>query len=118
METEDGEIIGVDIKVANVSGTIGGLMESMNVEAIEDEVTIPLPNVKSKTLRFILLWAENHKGDREVPDDKRTNDISAWNKDFLAKLKQGKHKSILLNIYVFFIKLIQLKFNFLRRILL
>ena len=92
METEDGEIIGVDIKIANVSGTIAGLLESMNVEKTEDEITIPLPNVKSKVLRLVLQWAEHHKDDAPVVIDEKTDktkiEISAWDKDFLDKLEQ------------------------------
>lgn len=98
LETEDGESIEVDIKVANVSGTIGGLLEIFDVENDDQEITVPLPNVNGKILRLVLQWAEQHQDDylktALSADEKRKDEIPQWDAEFLAKLEQGKRKFI------------------------
>ena len=62
----------------------------------EEEAVVPLPNVNSAILRRVLQWANYHKDDPVPTDDdenkeKRTDDISSWDADFL-KVDQGKKK--------------------------
>lgn len=111
MVTEDGESIEVDIKVANVSGTIGGLLEVFDVESNDDDISVPLPNVNGKILRLVLEWAEKHRDDPISTDTKRNSDIPAWDAEFLAKLEQGEQniysiycKIQLDSVFVFFFK--------------
>ena len=54
---------------------------------------MPLPNVNAAILRKVLQWATHHKDDPPQPEDdenkqKRTDDISSWDADFL-KVDQG-----------------------------
>ena len=54
---------------------------------------MPLPNVNAAILRKVLQWASHHKDDPPQPEDdenkqKRTDDISSWDADFL-KVDQG-----------------------------
>jgi len=58
-----------------------------------EEEVIPLPNVNSAILRKVIQWAKHHKDDAPVTEDdenkeKRTDDISSWDADFL-KVDQG-----------------------------
>ncbi|XP_023223040.1 S-phase kinase-associated protein 1-like [Centruroides sculpturatus] len=58
-----------------------------------DETVIPLPNVNSVILKKVIQWATYHKDDPLPPEDdenkeKRTDDISSWDADFL-KVDQG-----------------------------
>lgn len=58
-----------------------------------DEEVIPLPNVNSAILRKVIQWANHHKDDPPLPEDdenkeKRTDDISSWDTEFL-KVDQG-----------------------------
>ena len=62
------------------------------VDEGEEEI-VPLPNVNAAILRKVLQWATHHKDDPPQPEDdenkqKRTDDISSWDADFL-KVDQG-----------------------------
>jgi hypothetical protein len=62
------------------------------MEEEEDEV-VPLPNVNAAILKKVIQWATYHKDDPPPPEDdenkeKRTDDISSWDSDFL-KVDQG-----------------------------
>lgn len=89
LQTAGGELVRSDITIANVSGVVGGALDSVNLEE-EQEIIIPFPTVTAKTMHHVLHWAQYHLGDRDIPEDKRTNEIDAWSKDFLENLKQGK----------------------------
>ena len=57
------------------------------MEEGKDEV-VPLPNVNAAVLKKIIQWATYHKYDPPAPDDnenkeKRTDDISSWDSEFL-----------------------------------
>merc|ERR1712179_174444 len=71
---------------------MGTMLEDLGMEE-EDEEVVPLPNVNSAILRKVILWATYHKDDPPLPEDdenkeKRTDDISSWDADFL-KVDQG-----------------------------
>jgi len=92
LQSSDGEIFETDIHVAKCSGTIKTMLEDCGMDEGEDAV-VPLPNVNSAILRKVLQWANYHKDDPQVPEDddnkeKRTDDISSWDADFL-KVDQG-----------------------------
>ncbi|KAM8717513.1 hypothetical protein ACLKA7_004241 [Drosophila subpalustris] len=89
LQSSDDVIFETDLQVAMCSGTIKSMLESC---AAEDEA-VPLPNVNSAILRKVLEWAEYHKSDvnqmaNEDDDDKRTDDITPWDKQFL-EVDQG-----------------------------
>lgn len=59
----------------------------------DEEEVVPLPNVNSAILKKVIQWATYHKDDPPPPEDdenkeKRTDDISSWDADFL-KVDQG-----------------------------
>jgi len=92
LQSSDGEIFEVDVQIARCSLTIKTMLEDLGMEEGEEEV-IPLPNVNSAILRKVILWATHHKDDAPPSEDdeskeKRTDDISSWDADFL-KVDQG-----------------------------
>lgn len=92
LQSSDGDIFETDIQIAKRSGTIKTMLEDCGLDDDEDAV-VPLRNVSSDILRRVLQWSEYHKDDPvPVEDDgsneKRTDDISAWDADFL-KTDQG-----------------------------
>ena len=59
---------------------------------MQDEEVVPL-NVNAVILKKVIQWATYHKDDPPLPEDdenkeKRTDDISSWDADFL-KVDQG-----------------------------
>jgi len=92
LQSSDHEIFTVDVQIARCSLTIKTMLEDLGMEEGEEEV-IPLPNVNSAILRKVIQWATHHKDDAPVTEDdenkeKRTDDISSWDADFL-KVDQG-----------------------------
>ncbi|KFB39175.1 S-phase kinase-associated protein 1-like [Anopheles ziemanni] len=92
LQSSDGEVFDTDVQIAKCSGTIKTMLEDLGMDEGDDEV-VPLPNVNSAILRKVLQWATFHKDDPiPVEDDdskeKRTDDISSWDADFL-KVDQG-----------------------------
>ena len=54
----------------------------------DEEEVVPLPNVNAAILKKVIQWCTYHKDDPPLPDDddnkeKRTDDISSWDADFL-----------------------------------
>lgn len=92
LQSSDGEIFETDVQIAKCSGTIKTMLEDCGMDD-EEEAVVPLPNVNSAILRRVLQWANYHKDDPVSTDDdenkeKRTDDISSWDADFL-KVDQG-----------------------------
>ncbi|CAL1266527.1 unnamed protein product [Larinioides sclopetarius] len=61
------------------------MLEDLGMDDDEQEV-VPLPNVNSAILKKVIQWATYHQDDDSK--DKRTDDISSWDADFL-KVDQG-----------------------------
>ncbi|XP_037570030.1 S-phase kinase associated protein 1 SKP1-related A isoform X2 [Amblyomma americanum] len=92
LQSSDGEVFEVDVEIAKASVTIKTMLEDLGMDDDEDEV-VPLPNVNSAILKKVIHWATYHKDDPPPPEDdenkeKRTDDISSWDADFL-KVDQG-----------------------------
>ncbi|XP_023223003.1 S-phase kinase-associated protein 1-like [Centruroides sculpturatus] len=92
LQSSDGEIFEVDVEIAKASVTIKTMLEDLGMDEDEEDV-IPLPNVNSVILKKVIQWATYHKDDPLPPEDdenieKRTDDISSWDADFL-KVDQG-----------------------------
>ncbi|CAH0669003.1 unnamed protein product [Spodoptera exigua] len=92
LQSSDSEIFTVDVEIAKCSITIKTMLEDLGMEDDEEEV-VPLPNVNSAILKKVIQWATYHKDDPPLPEDdenkeKRTDDISSWDADFL-KVDQG-----------------------------
>ena len=92
LQSSDGENFPVDVDIAKKSVTIKTMLEDLGMDEEDDEV-VPLPNVNASILKKVISWATYHKDDPPVLEDdenkeKRTDDISAWDTDFL-KVDQG-----------------------------
>merc|ERR1711963_615899 len=92
LQSSDGEVFPVDVEIARQSVTIRTMLEDLGMEEEEDEA-VPLPNVNAAILKKVIQWATYHKDDPPPPEDdenkeKRTDDISSWDADFL-KVDQG-----------------------------
>ncbi|GFS43300.1 hypothetical protein NPIL_292461 [Nephila pilipes] len=92
LQSSDGEIFEVDVEIAKASVTIKTMLEDLGMDDDEQEV-VPLPNVNSAILKKVIQWATYHRDDPPPPEDddskdKRTDDISSWDADFL-KVDQG-----------------------------
>lgn len=92
LQSSDGHMEEVDIEVIQCSVTIRTMLEDLGFEEGDDEV-VPLPNVNSTILKKVILWATHHKDDAPPLEDdetkeKRTDDISSWDAEFL-KVEQS-----------------------------
>uniref|UniRef100_A0A1A9ZR19 SKP1 component POZ domain-containing protein n=1 Tax=Glossina pallidipes TaxID=7398 RepID=A0A1A9ZR19_GLOPL len=92
LQSSDNEFFNIDVQVAKCSGTIKTLLEDCGMES-GDNVIVPLPNVNSEILRHVLNWVNYHKDDPQPNEDdenkeKRTDDISLWDTEFL-QVDQG-----------------------------
>jgi len=92
LQSSDGEVFKVDIEIAKQSVTIKTMLEDLGMEEDEEE-PVPLPNVNAAILKRVIQWCTYHKDDPPPPEDdenkeKRTDDISSWDSDFL-KVDQG-----------------------------
>ena len=68
------------------------VLADLGLEEGADE-SVPLPNVNSATLKKVIQWCTYHRTDQPPATDdetkeKRTDDIPAWDADFL-KVDQG-----------------------------
>jgi len=91
LQSSDNEEFLVDVEIAKCSVTIKTMLEDLGMQ--EEEEVVPLPNVNAAILKRVIAWATYHKDDVVPPDDdenkeKRTDDISSWDADFL-KVDQG-----------------------------
>lgn len=99
LRSADDEIFDVERDVISASTTIKNMMEQIEVGS-EDDEPIPLHNVTGSILKRVIQWAQYHRNDKndQAEDDqreKRSDDISAWDADFL-KVDQGTLFELLL----------------------
>ena len=92
LQSSDGEIFEVDVEIAKVFDIIKTMIEDLGLDDDDDE-PVPLRNVNGVTLRKVIEWATHHKDDPAPPEDdedreKRTDDIDAWDQEFL-EVDQG-----------------------------
>ncbi|XP_021958177.1 S-phase kinase-associated protein 1 [Folsomia candida] len=87
LQSSDNENFTVSLEVAKMSATVKTLLEDLGY-AEDKPDTIPLPNVRGEILRLVVNWCNQHKNDTPLPEDdegreKRTDDISPWDQEFL-----------------------------------
>ncbi|XP_062946097.1 S-phase kinase-associated protein 1-like [Cynocephalus volans] len=93
LQSSDGEVFEVDVEIAKQSVTIETMMEDLGMDNERDHDPVPLLNVNAAILRKVLQWCVHHKDDAPPPEDgenkeKRTDDIPAWDQEFL-EVDQG-----------------------------
>ena len=85
LQSQDGQTFTVSVTVAKMSETVKNLIDDIGVT----DVAIPLPNVTSKILEKVLVYCNYHiehptpvaEGDDKT-DEKRTDNILPWDKEF------------------------------------
>jgi len=92
LQSSDGEVFDIDVEIAKQSITIKTMLDDLGMEEGDDEI-VPLPNVNAAILRKVVQWCTYHRDDPPLTEEddnkeKRTDDISSWDADFL-KLDQG-----------------------------
>ena len=93
LQSSDMEIFKVDVEIAKQFVTIKTMLEDLGMDDAGEEEVVPLQNVNAAILKKVIQWAQYHKDDPPPPEDdenkeKRTDDISSWDSDFL-KVDQG-----------------------------
>jgi len=92
LQSNDGQVFTIDVKVAQCSMTIKTMLEDLGMSEDEADQPVPLPNVNGAILKKVLEWCTFHKDDPPINEDdcsdKRTDDICDWDSDFL-KVDQG-----------------------------
>lgn len=103
LKSSDGELFTVDVEIAKASNTIKTMLDDIGMAADDGDDVINLPNVNSTILKKVIQWASYHKDDVPPQDedesrDKRADDISTWDADFL-KVDQGTLFELILVSY-------------------
>uniref|UniRef100_A0A2K5M426 S-phase kinase-associated protein 1 n=1 Tax=Cercocebus atys TaxID=9531 RepID=A0A2K5M426_CERAT len=85
LQSSGGEIFEDDVGIVEQSVTIKTMLEDLGMHDEGDDDPVPLPNANA--------WRTHHKDDPPPPEDdedkeKRTDDISVWDQEFL-KVDQG-----------------------------
>jgi S-phase kinase-associated protein 1 len=92
LESSDGEIITVDTETIRQSNTINNMINDLEDQGFSEDDPIPVNNVNGNILNKVIEWCKQHKNDANTPEDddndKRTDDIPAWDQEFL-KCDQG-----------------------------
>jgi len=89
LQSSDNKSFPVEVEIAKMSTTIKTMLEDLGVNSEEGkEEKIPLPNVRGEILKLVIQWAEQHQADPPLPDDedtreRRTDDITQWDQEFL-----------------------------------
>jgi len=87
LASSDSQEYPVEVDIAKMSLTIKTMLEDLHVPAATEEEKIPLPNVRGDILGRVIEWCIQHKDDPATSEDetreKRTDDISQWDQDFL-----------------------------------
>ena len=87
LQSCDGEIFNVDVKIAKMSNTIKTMLDDLGMEA-DSEEAVPLPNVSADILKKIIEWSTHHKDDIVPTEDdsdyqERSSVVPAWDEAFL-----------------------------------
>lgn len=78
LQSSDGEVFHVDLKIAQQSNTLRTMIENLGMN---DAEVIPLPNVTAIILEKVIAWCATHKDDD--PNAEGASDLE------LAKLDQN-----------------------------
>ncbi|KAH8373556.1 hypothetical protein KR200_010093, partial [Drosophila serrata] len=87
LQTSDEVIFEIDYDIIKCSETIRKAVQDLGDD--DDVGVLPVPKVNSKILEMVLIWATYHKNEfpmeakEDESEEKRTDDISAWDIKFL-----------------------------------
>jgi len=86
LESADDQIFEVPRNIAEMSVTVKHMLEDIDPSSDADN-PIPLPNVQSKILSKVIDYCKYHNEHPDAPsdekkDEKRTDDIIPWDKEF------------------------------------
>jgi len=84
LESSDEVIVEVERKIAESSVTIKHMLDDLETDS---DNPIPLPNVTGKILQKVIEYCKYHNEHPDAPsdekkDEKRTDDIIPWDKEF------------------------------------
>lgn len=96
LESSDEQVFEVPREVAEMSITVKHMLDDVDADS---DAAIPLPNVSGKILSKVIEWAKHHHENPEstaaaasadgtdaaataAKDEKRTDDIAPWDKEF------------------------------------
>lgn len=95
LRSSEGTVFQVELDtIKNVSQTIRTMVDDLSIGEEDGDNDIPLQNVSASILEKVITWARRHKDDHNAAADeddsrdRRTDDISQWDQDFL-KVDQG-----------------------------
>lgn len=79
--------------------------DDSDVEADEDdEILMPVPNVRSSVLQKVIEWAEHHRDsnfpDEEDDDSRKSAPVDAWDREFLKVDQEMLYEIILAANYL------------------
>merc|ERR1712093_903663 len=84
LESSDEQVFEVPREIAEMSVTVKHMLDDVDADS---DAPIPLPNVTGKILAKVIEWAKYHHANPDAPsdekkDEKRTDDIIPWDKEF------------------------------------
>jgi len=84
LESSDEQVFEVPREIAEMSITVKHMLDDVDADS---DAPIPLPNVTGKILAKVIEWAKYHHANPDPPsdekkDEKRTDDIIPWDKEF------------------------------------
>nr|CDS33361.2 S phase kinase associated protein 1 [Hymenolepis microstoma] len=93
LTTCDDGVFEVDASVIRQAVMIRDILDDVGPDAAEDDEPIPLQFVNSAIFKKVIQWCQYHKDDAPQQDDdenkeRRTDDISSWDQEFL-RVDQG-----------------------------
>eukprot|EP00124_Ichthyophonus_hoferi_P001974 Ihof_evm6s120 gene=Ihof_evmTU6s120 len=90
LQSNDDRQFEVDYKVACMSETVKTMFNDVLLTDDSATLPVPLPNVSGPILEKVIKYCEHHKGDEPIPQEdddnkeKQTDDIDAWDQDFVG----------------------------------
>lgn len=88
----EGEKFTVDRKIAERSLLLKNYLSDMHDSVVDDsdedeDVVMPIPNVRSSVLQKVIEWAEHHRDstfpDEDDDDSRKSAPMDAWDREFL-----------------------------------
>ncbi|ODV96558.1 hypothetical protein PACTADRAFT_64897 [Pachysolen tannophilus NRRL Y-2460] len=102
--SSDNEKFPTERKVMEKSILLKNMLKDLFADDDDEPIEIPLPNVSSSVMKFILEWCEHYKDvdfeDDEDDDSKKSAPIDEWDKNFLNTDQEMLYEIILAANYM------------------